>query len=313
MAETRPDPTNEEILEYLHRSANAGKCLTAKEIGQGMGYQGRKNVNPQLHALEKEGKVVKDSSKKIPLWSLPASRPACSNPGRPGQQTGDGQKLFTKTELRNGALLFSPTTKEEAFEQPSAPVPAEGGSTLQGSEMVCEPMQNCRPPVNDAPVEPLRELEESQPETIGLQTSSTLASTDVSTVTVDVPSEPLCDPDESQSEMTGPLLSSTPVSVNVSGLAQQLSHTSLAESTDETPVAAPPPVAKPRRQHPKDEEREKVLDFITLADSPPSIQNITEKLSMPRNIVTKILQDFEEDRSLEVETIGEEQRWSIPR
>ena len=59
------------ILAFLSR---ASKACTALEIAKAIGYKTRREVNPHLYAMAKEGLVVHDDSKGTPLWNVVSSK-----------------------------------------------------------------------------------------------------------------------------------------------------------------------------------------------------------------------------------------------
>ena len=177
MAQQRPDPSNDEILSFLQRPENAGKSMTAKEIAQAMGFQGRKNVNPRLYDLKKQGKVTIDESKKPPEWRLSGSISDGPTPGR--QSAEHDGSVYIKTDVGKGGILFSPITVEELTKSPSTPEQAEAsGLQLQRSELVNEPSPLPRPA--DVPSDPIRV---PQPESRPSPPSITPSDADVSGIT----------------------------------------------------------------------------------------------------------------------------------
>ena len=59
-------PSEEDILAFLR---GQDVPLSGKLVGQRMGFQGRRNVNAQLHSLLRQKLVRKDEKKNPPEWS----------------------------------------------------------------------------------------------------------------------------------------------------------------------------------------------------------------------------------------------------
>ena len=293
----RPDPTNEEILAFLQRPENAGKSMTAKEIGQAMGFQGRKNVNRQLHDLKKQGKVDKDETKRTPEWRLSGSISDGPTPGRQSAEH-DGSDVYIKRDLGNGAMIFSPVTVEELAQSPSTPEQAETSRLeLQRSELVNE-VNSLQRPV-DVPSDPVRV---PQPESRPSPPSSTPPD-------VDVPSDPICVP-QPESKPSPP--SSIPPDVDVSSITQQFSQTSLTDATtSEESTQQRPPEAKPRRTQPNKQERQSVQDFLCVSACPCSVDVISKRTDVSLIIVKKILQEFSDENLISPTRTGDsEEMWS---
>ena len=67
MEHVSPGGVEGQVLGFL---SGVGKPCTALEIAKAVGYKTRKEINPLLHAMAKDGLVVKDESKGAPQWSV---------------------------------------------------------------------------------------------------------------------------------------------------------------------------------------------------------------------------------------------------
>ena len=108
----------EKLLEVLKQSA---KPKSALQLARELGKEGRRDVNPTLHKLEKQGlvrKVSEDTNTK-PLWQsvvhpvhpTPSSSTNESAASTVAQWKGDD--LYTRTDSSDGKITFSPVQKKE--------------------------------------------------------------------------------------------------------------------------------------------------------------------------------------------------------
>ena len=116
----------EKLLEVLKQSA---KPTSALQLARELGKEGRRDVNPTLHRLEKQGlvrKLSEDTDTK-PLWEsvVHQVRPT---PGRQYEKAPSsctrgsvastvaqwkGDNLYTRTDTSDGKITFSPVQKKE--------------------------------------------------------------------------------------------------------------------------------------------------------------------------------------------------------
>ena len=116
----------EKLLEVLKRSP---KPKNALQLARDLGKEGRRDVNPLLHRLEKQGlvrKLSEDTDTK-PLWQS-VVHPVHSTPGSQYEKANSssthggvaskvaqwkGDDLYTRTDSLDGKITFSPVQKEE--------------------------------------------------------------------------------------------------------------------------------------------------------------------------------------------------------
>ena len=257
--------TEEEILDFLGQQTTS---LTGKEIGQKMGYQGRKDVNRQLHNLEKAGRVRKDSTKQPPEWSLVGPRPhpqSATPPTLLQHQKSDpvtleGRPLYTLEERYDGTKVMTPVCDNDLTSKP-APTQAEGEQELRGRSELEAP--NLNPPkleqVITAPVREQGGIEQS----VG-GVAQGLGDLTVST---------------NQQE-------SSDIAQHSSDIAQQSGHVESSESQ--------PPIPKPRSKlTPTEEDKQNHLKFLKEnRQQYLSTEEIFNTLGTNRVLTLRILQDF---------------------
>ena len=132
------DPELEQkLLTVLKQSP--GQPKSALQLAKDLGKDGRRDVNPSLHRLEKRGLVRKlsDSADVKPLWQLSGTavhpvgpRIQCEqSPSFPTPSTSDdtstcvaldvakwkGDALYTRTDSNNGSVTFTPLSKGEVL------------------------------------------------------------------------------------------------------------------------------------------------------------------------------------------------------
>ena len=116
----------EKLLEVLKQSA---KPKSALQLARELGKEGRRDVNPTLHRLEKQGLVrkVSDDTDTKPLWQS-VLHPVRPTPGLQYEKTPSyctnestastvaqwkGDDLYTRTDSSDGKITFSPVQKRE--------------------------------------------------------------------------------------------------------------------------------------------------------------------------------------------------------
>ena len=116
----------EKLLEVLKQSP---KPKNALQLARELGKEGRRDVNPLLHRLEKQGLVRKlsENTDTKPLWQS-VVHPVHSTPGSQYEKASSssthggaaskvaqwkGDDLYTRTDSLDGKITFSPVQKEE--------------------------------------------------------------------------------------------------------------------------------------------------------------------------------------------------------
>lgn len=127
----------QELLTVMKKSP--GQPKSALQLAKDLGKVGRRDVNPSLHRLEKQGLVRKlsDGADAKPLWQLSGKvvhpvgpRIQCEqSPSFPTPSTSDdtstcvaldvakwkGDALYTRTDSNNGSVTFTPLSKGEVL------------------------------------------------------------------------------------------------------------------------------------------------------------------------------------------------------
>ena len=259
-------PTEDEVLAFL-RTQEAP--LNGKLVGQKMGFQGRKNVNIQLHSLLKKGLVKKDS-KQPPEWSVvgggaegdtPSPLPSLTDLNRHMQI--EGKELYSHESMPDGTKVFTPVRVGDLAQVPSQPLEAESSPQQEGGERVLSPPSN--PPAAQVPTAHNRDhsLDAAQPQNGQGEDDSVNA------------------------------LAQTFEGIDLSGTSMD----SQTSSQNEVSQAVERPIPKPRtRIQPTPEERQAIRDYLQQSEAPVTMVDLYTHLRHSTRTVAKVVvQELEKE------------------
>ena len=267
MMAAQQQPTEDEVLDFLKTQDSS---LSGKVVGQRMGFQGRKNVNTQLHSLLKKGLVRKDETKQPPEWyavgsgtggGTPPSRPSFTEPNRHIQL--DGKELYAHESMPDGTKVFTPVRAGDLTQVPSRPLEAESSHVQQSGELVLCPPTN--PPAAQVPTDQKRNhsLDAAQPQS-----------------------------GQGEDDSMNTLVENFE-SIDLSGNA--LGNQSSAHN--EVNQTAERPIPRPRtRIQPTDEERKAIRDYIQKSEAPVTMVDLFKHLGHSTRTVAKVVvQELEKE------------------
>ena len=258
-------PTEDEVLDFLKTQDSP---LSGKLVGQRMGFQGRKNVNTQLHSLLKKGLVRKDETKQPPEWyavgsvaggGTPPSRPSHTEFNRPIQL--DGRELYAHESMPDGTKVFTPVRAGDFTQVPSRPLEAESSHVQQSGELVLCPPTN--PPAAQVPTDHKRNLDAARPQSGHGEDDSMNALVE----------------NFEDIDLSGNLLDN-----------QSSRHNEVNQTVER-------PIPKPRTwTQPTDVEREAIRDYIQQSESPVTMVDLFKHLGHSTRTVAKVIvQELEKE------------------
>ena len=261
-------PSEEDILAFL-RGQDAP--LSGKLVGQKMGFQGRKNVNTQLHSLEKKGLVRKDGTKQPPEWSAvggvadrgtPPPQPSPTALNRPIKI--EGKPVYTHESGPDGKIVFSPVRAGDLSQPLSQPSQAEASPQQESGALVVTSPTN--PPSAEVP----NALERNH----STQTAQ---------------SQSAKEEDDRVS-----VLAQNFEGIDLSGDSSDPPSTLGGQQDDQQPVK---PTPKPRsRLQPSAEERETLRVFLQQSEAPLSMFDLYTHLGhSTRSVAKTIIQELEKE------------------
>lgn len=261
-------PTEDEVLDFLKRQDSP---LSGKLVGQRMGFQGRKNVNTQLHSLLKKGLVRKDETKQPPEWyavgsvaggGTPPLRPSLTELNRPIQI--DGKELYAHESMPDGTKVFTPLRATDLTQVPSQSLEAESSPRQESGELVLCPRTN--PPAAQVPTDHKRNhswQDAAQPQSGQEEDGSMNALVD---------------------NFEGIDLSGNSLDNQFSG------HSEVNQMVER-------PIPKPRtRIQPTDEECKAIRDYIQQSEAPVTMLDLFKHLGhSTRTVARVIVQELEKE------------------
>lgn len=270
-------PTEDEVLAFLKTQEAP---LSGKVVGQKMGFQGRKNVNIQLHSLLKKGLVKKDETKQPPEWSAvggaadggtPSSRPSFTDLNPPIQI--EGKELYAHESMPDGTKVFTPVRAGDLTRVPSQPLEAESSPQQEGGELVLSPPSN--PPAAQVPTAHKRDhsLDAAQPQNGQGEDDSVSA------------------------------LAQTFEGIDLSGNSVD-TDTSTQNEVNQTVER---PIPKPRtRIQPTAEERQAIRDYLQQSEVPLTMVDLFTHLGHSTRTVAKvIIQELEREGAVKKIEVSE--------
>ena len=288
MMAAQQQPTEDEVLSFL-RTQEAP--LSGKLVGQRMGFQGRKNVNTQLHSLSKKGLVRKDETKQPPEWSVIGGgadggaslpRPNLSDLNR--HVKVEGKELYSHESLPDGRKVFTPVRAGDLSQVPSQALEAESSPRQESGELVLTSPSN--PPAAQVPTahERNQSVDTAQPQNGQGDDDSVNALTE---------------------NFEGIDLSGNPL------------DTQLPSAQHEVNQAVVRPIPKPRtRIQPTDEERQAIREYLQQTDVPVTMVELFTRIGHTTRTVAKVIvQELEKEGVVrKIESSGTEpEEWEWVR